>query len=428
VIRIALALAVATVTAAPTITTVIQVGHPRGIVFDESGGFIVAEPFRHVVEQVSSKGVAQVIAGTGTAGYSGDGGQATQAQLDQPHGVAIILGSGGGAILIADALNHRIRMILPGGTISTVAGNGTAGFSGDGGQATDAEISSPRGVAALPNGTILIADTDNQRIRKVAPDGTITTIAGNGVRGFAGDGGFAEDAELNEPFGVAPLPDGGYLIDDTDNERIRRVGPDGTITTVAGNGVQGYGGDGGPATAAELDTPHAVVPTPDGGFLIADTYNNRVRRVTPNGVITTVAGTGTSGFSGDGGPATSAELNLPKALAVLPDGTGFLVGDSANDRVRLVTLDLRTPFHLTLVERRLTIRAGHPAVLHLTLTLPAAVRVDVGRLHIVVKRSAGRSVLVFGRTLKPGRYAVKVTATAADARTDSSVASLKVLR
>jgi hypothetical protein len=411
---IRLALAVALAASAPAVTTVAQLPHPRGIAFDATGGFVVAEPFAQLVQRVSATGQVTTIAGTGVAGTGGDGGPATQAQLDQPHGVAL---TPGGAVLVADALNHRIRMILPDGTMTTVAGTGTAGFSGDGGPATAAEISSPRGITALPDGSFLIADTDNQRIRKVAADGTITTVAGNGVRGFAGDGGLATDAELNEPFGVSPLPGGGFLIDDTDNERIRRVGADGTITTVAGNGQEAFGGDGGPATAGSLNTPHAVAATPDGGFLIADTYNDRVRRVTPDGMITTVVGTG-----------DSADLNLPKALAVLPDGTGFLVGDSANDRVLLVELDLRTPFDLTLLERRLTIRTGHPAVLHLTLTLTAAVRVDVGRLHLVVKRPAGRSALIFGRTLKPGRYAVKVIATAADARTDSSVASLKVLR
>jgi hypothetical protein len=423
VTRLALALAIAA--SAPTITTVAQLPHPRGIAFDGTGGYVVAEPFAQLVQRVSPTGQVTTIAGTGVAGPNGDGGPATEAQLDQPHGVAL---TSDGGMLIADALNHRIRLVRPDGTITTVAGTGTAGFSGDGGSATAAEISSARGIAALPGGGFVFPDTDNQRIRKVAPDGMITTVAGDGVQGFAGDGGPATSAELDEPFGVSPLPDGGFLIDDTDNERIRRVWPDGTITTVAGNGEEAYGGDGGPATSASLNTPHAVAATPDGGFLVADTYNDRVRRVTPDGVITTVAGTGESGFAGDGAASSAAELDLPKALAVLPDGTGFLVGDSANDRVRLVTLDLRPPFDLTLLERRLTVRAGRPAVLHLRLTLPASVQLDVGRLHLVVERPAGRSSLIFGRTLKRGRYRTKVTATAADARTDTATATLTVRR
>src|SRR5205823_2471807 len=168
------------------------------------------------------------------------------------------------------------------GTISTVVGTGVRGFAGDGGSATAAEIAAPRGLATLPDGTILIADSDNNRVRRVAPDGRITTVAGDGVPGFAGDGGPATSAELDKPFAVAPLPGGGVLIADTANSRIRRVSAAGTIATVAGDGTAGSAGGGGLATAAELNHPHAVLPLPRGGFLVADTENHRVRRVWPD--------------------------------------------------------------------------------------------------------------------------------------------------
>ena len=261
-----------------------------------------------------------------------------------------------------------------------MVGNGLGGFTGDGGPATDAEIDNPRGVATLPDGSILIPDSANNRVRLVSPAGTISTVAGDGTAGFAGDGGPATASELNVPFGVAPLPGGGFLVTDHNNNRIRRVGPDGRITTVAGHRAEGFSGDGGLAVHASLKLPHAAVPLPDGGFLIADTGNDRVRRVWPDGRITTAAGDGVEGFGGDGGPATSAALDQPKALAVLPDESGFLVGDAANDRVRLVAVDLRVL--LVRLPARLRGRTASTVVRY-TLSLPATVRLQVrlrGRL------------------------------------------------
>jgi hypothetical protein len=412
-----------------TIETVARIPHPRGLAIAPDGSVIVAEPFVDAVGRISPDGTVSTVVGIGSAGMDrSQGAAAGETTLDLPHGVAF---TADGALLIADALDHRILRLDQSGAITTVAGTGRDGYSGDGGPAVAAEIDSPRGIAALPEGGFLFPDTDNERIRRVWPDGTITTVAGDGVKGFGGDGGPATSAELDQPFSVAPLPGGGFLIADASNERIRRVWPDGTITTVAGDGRATYGGDGGPATAASLNTPHAVVAAPDGGYLVADTYDNRIRRVTPDGVIETVAGTGEAGFSGDGGPADAAELDLPKALAVLPDGTGFLVADSANDRVRLVTLDLRPPFTLALAARSLRTRAGHPFVLHLTLSLPASVRLAVTAGSRVVSsvdvhRGAGRGSLVYGRKLWPGRYRVTVEATSADGRAATEAASLAV--
>jgi sugar lactone lactonase YvrE len=219
--------------------------------------------------------------------------------------------------------------------IFTVAGNGSPGFSGDAGVATAAQLSGPNGVAVTADGGYLIADGTNNRVRRVAPDGTISTVAGTGTAGSTGDGGPATAAQLNTPFGLAVTADGGFLVTELFGQRIRRVSPGGTITTVAGTGTAGFNGDGIAATSAQINFPVAVAPTPDSGFLIADQFNSRVRRVSPGGTITTVAGTGTPGFTGDGGPATAAKISNPNGVAVTSDG-GFLIGDTQNRRVRRV--------------------------------------------------------------------------------------------
>jgi RTX calcium-binding nonapeptide repeat (4 copies)/NHL repeat len=197
-------------------------------------------------------------------------------------------------------------------------------------------------VAVTADGGFLIADTDNELVRRVSPAGTITTVAGTSPGGFAGDGGPATAALLNEPTGVAPTTDGGFLIADSNNQRVRRVSPAGTITTVAGNGTAGFSGDGGPAVAAQLFGPSGVAVTADGGFLIADSLNNRVRRVSLAGTITTVAGNGTEGSSGDTGPANAAQLHEPQAVAQTADG-GFLIADLRSNRIRFVDADLGIP-------------------------------------------------------------------------------------
>jgi hypothetical protein len=294
-----------------------KVNHPRGLAATSGGGFLFAEPYNNVVRRVCPDGRITRVAGTGAAGFSGDGGPAVRARLNFVHGVAL---TPGGGLVIADTRNNRIRRVWPDGTIRTIA----------------AGLGAPRGVAVAADGSILVPDTNHHRIRRIAANGTITTVAGTGTAGFSGDGGPATSARLNLPFGVAPTADGGLLIADAGNHRIRRVSPSGTITTVAGNGVNGFSGDGGPATAAALASPHNVTAAPDGGFLVADTGNNRIRRVAPNGTITTIAGTGTAGFSGDGGAAVSARLFQPKAVAVNSAGD-FLVADASNNRVRLLT-------------------------------------------------------------------------------------------
>ncbi|MCU0258389.1 MAG: hypothetical protein MUF56_05120, partial [Solirubrobacteraceae bacterium] len=291
------------------------------------------------------------VAGTGTAAFSGDGGPAANAALNFP--VAVVAHPAGG-YLIADQVNHRVRRVAADGTITTVAGNGTAGFSGDGGPATAAQLNAPSGlaVAALgdggpatsaqllfpyaiavqPDGGYLIASTDQHRIRRVSPGGVITTVAGTGAAAFSGDGGTATAAALNKPQDVTATADGGFLIADTFNERVRKVSAGGTITTVAGDGVGGFAGDGGPATAARLSRPIHLAATADG-FLVADQLNHRVRRVA-GATITTVAGDGTAAFL-DAADARSGRLDRPAGVAV--DAAGdILIADAFNHRIRRI--------------------------------------------------------------------------------------------
>ena len=275
------------------------------------------------------------VAGNGSAGYSGDGGPATSAQLNAPFGVAV---DGSGNIYIAEWSNHRVRKVSASGVITTIAGVGIAGFGGDGGPATDAALNSPEGVAVDSAGNVYIADSFNNRIRKIDTSGRITTVAGNGDSGYTGDGA-ATQVGLNDPSGVAVDNSGNIYIADNSNHRIRKVSG-GTITTIAGNGIGGFSGDGGPATSAQLYNPTHLALDRAGNLYIADYSNNRVRKISTSGTITTVAGTATpnnqGGYSGDAGPATSAQFNKPAGVVV--DAAGNLyIADANNDRVRKVS-------------------------------------------------------------------------------------------
>jgi hypothetical protein len=280
-----------------------------------------------------STGVVTTVAGSSyTDQFGGDGGPATSAFLNTPRGVAL---DGAGNLFIADFLNHRVRRVdAATGVITTVAGNGTAGFGGDGGPATSANLNGPNGVALDGAGNLFIADRLNHRIRRVdAAAQAITTVAGNGAAGFGGDGGPAAAASLNVPRGLDVDPAGNVYVADGNNNRIRRIDAlTQVITTVAGDGVNASTGDGGPATAASLSVPPAV-RWRSGELFIAE--GARVRRVGANGIITTYAGNGGCCFSGDGGPATAATLGGPVGLAF--DASGNLyVGEFNGNRVRRI--------------------------------------------------------------------------------------------
>ena len=285
------------------------------------------------IRKITTAGIISLVAGNGTEGYSGDGGQATAAALRNPWKVALDLT---GNVYIADASNSRIRkVIISTGIISTYAGNGTSGYTGDGGQATAAELGNSRGVAVDANGNVYIADASNSVIRKVTTAGIISTVAGNGTGGFSGDGSQATAAKLAGPSRVAVDAVGNIYISDYGNNRIRKVTTAGIINTVAGNGTSGFSGDGGQATAAELSTATDMSFDASGNLYFSDIWNYRVRMVNPSGIISTIVGNGTAGFSGDGGAPTAAELHGP---SVTSDAYGNLwVCDANNYRIRKVS-------------------------------------------------------------------------------------------
>ncbi|MGL4233595.1 MAG: hypothetical protein ACRCWJ_19670 [Casimicrobium sp.] len=275
------------------------------------------------------------IAGNGLPGFSGDGAVATSATLSGANGIAL---DRFGNVFVADSFNHRIRKIALDGKISTIAGTGVQGFSGDGAEATKAALNYPVHLAFAADGTLLIADNGNHRVRRVGTNGIISTVAGNGTEGFAGDGGAATAAQLNNPVGVATGANGSIYIGDAQNHRVRRVDTNGVISTVAGNGTAGFAGDGGAATAAQLNFPGAIYVAANGDLLIADYANNRVRRVASDGIISTFAGTGTAGATGDGAAATAAQLSGPFHLAGGTNGSVLIV-DQIGGRVRSVASD-----------------------------------------------------------------------------------------
>ncbi|HKR03207.1 MAG TPA: T9SS type A sorting domain-containing protein, partial [Bacteroidia bacterium] len=277
------------------------------------------------------------VAGTGAAGYNSDGIAATLAQLNSPAGVAV---DAAGNIYIADYNNHRIRMVdIATGLISTIAGTGTAGYNGDGIPATAAELNTPYGVSLDAAANVYIADYYNNRIRKViAATGMITTIAGTGAGGYNGDGILAINASLNNPLEPVIDPAGNVYIPDEYNHRVRKItAATGMISTIAGTGTGGYNGDGIPATAAELNFPFGLGFDGAGNLFIADEANGRIRKITvSSGLISTVAGTGNLSYNGDGIAATAADLNRP--LDVDIDAAGNLyITDHFNDRIRKVT-------------------------------------------------------------------------------------------
>ena len=288
-------------------------------------------------KNIPSSSFMTTIAGNGIAGYSGDGGVASQASLSSPAGVAV---DAAGNVYIADRVNNRIRKVAAGSSIiSTIAGNGTLGYSGDGTSANLAELNNPLGVAVDGAGNIYIADSGNHCIRKIsANNGIISTIAGNGIAGFSGDGTSANLAELNNPTGIALDVSGNIYIADNLNNRIRKIAAGSQIiTTIAGGGTCASGsfcGDGAVATAAALYRPVGVTIDAAGNIYIADTGNNRIRLVT-DGVIYTIVGTGIVGNSGDGGQATAATLHNPYGVAVDSYGNVY-VSDNLNNRIREV--------------------------------------------------------------------------------------------
>ncbi|MGA3181254.1 MAG: immunoglobulin domain-containing protein [Verrucomicrobiota bacterium] len=310
--------------------------HPYGVALDAVGNLYIADYESCRIRKVATNGIITTFAGNGNAGYSGDGGAATSESVYFPSGVAVDAAEN---LYIADQGNNRIRKVGTNGIITTVAGGSTGG---DGVPATKARLTAPSGVACDSAGNLYIADTGDSGIRKVSTNGIITTVAGNGNQGYSGDGGTATNASLNTPVAVALDAAGELYIADQDNNRIRMVDTNGIITTVAGDGplwpsAGTYSGDGGAATNAGLNVPSGVAVDSFGSIYIADGANNRIRKVDTTGSITTLAGNGSKAYAGDGGLATNASLNGPYGVA-LDASDNLFIGDSGNGSVRKVLL------------------------------------------------------------------------------------------
>jgi uncharacterized protein (TIGR03437 family) len=376
----------------------------EGVAVDNSGAIYVADADGNRVRKITPDGRIQTIAGNGVAGFAGDSGPSNAALLSHPYGVAV---DAQGNLYVADLGNARVRKISTDGTIRTVAGGGSVapGGTGDGGPATGTQLLQPRNVAVDPDGTLYISDFGAHRVYRVTPGGILTTLAGTGSAGFSGDSGSAQLAQLKSPAGLASDANGALYIADSANNRVRRVyqgvittvynvtGPtglavsptgalyiaasgylgtqfkgmggipsardvaldragnlyattgqyvrkvtsDGKVTTVAGSGATPYfGGDSSPATSARLHTPSGLAVDDSGNWYVADTANNRIRKIAPSAIITTIAGTGEAGSKGDNGPAALAQLNGPRSVAV-DSQHNLYIADSGNNSIRKIT-------------------------------------------------------------------------------------------
>lgn len=366
-----------------TLATTVPLILPSAIAYDSQGNLYLAETANHVIRKVDASGNITTIAGTGVQGFSGDGGPATSAQLDSPQGLAIDVAN---HLYIADTHNNRIRRLdLATGTLTTIAGS-TAGFSGDSGSATSAQLSLPTSLAIDTDGNLYIADTRNHRIRKVTSTGTVTTIAGNGTEGFSGDGGPATSAMIDSPQGLAVDSNKNLYIADSHNHRIRKLNAGtGTITTLAGTGLFGFSGDNTSAVAANLALPRGLTADADGNLFIADSANHRIRRIdATTGIITTIAGTGTQNFSGDTGPAVSATLNSPDSPTTSPAGL-VTFADVANQRIRQVAAN-------TTINTIAGLGLTTPGAL--TLTAPNIIAYGSGKIIATLTTAANATGLV----------------------------------
>ncbi|MBU6427785.1 MAG: hypothetical protein KGR26_02120 [Cyanobacteria bacterium REEB65] len=301
---------------------------PAGLATGSGGSVYVADYGNHKVRKISSDGIVSTVAGWGAFGFSGDGGLAIDAQLNHPYAVAL---SGAGLLTIADYGNNRIRQVDGNGIIQTLAGGGSL-TPATGQAATDSALVGPAGLAFDSAGNLYVAEFGGQRVDRIDPSGKLTVVAGTGTVGDTGDGGPATAASLDQPVAVLPDGKGDLYIADFGNQRVRMVDSSGMIHTVAGTGTAGAAGDGGAAIGAELHGPASLLLLADGTLVIADSANAEIRALAPDGTLRSIAGTGTSGNSGDGGPALSAMLGDPIALAA--SGSAILVSDFGNNRIR----------------------------------------------------------------------------------------------
>jgi sugar lactone lactonase YvrE len=377
-----LSLASPRLAAAQTSSLTVPLILPSAIVFDDAGNLYLAETGNHVIRKIDLTGNITTIAGTGTQGFSGDAGPATSATLDSPQGLALDTVDNAINLYIADTHNHRIRRLnLITGIITTIAGGATPGFSGDTALAISAQLNLPTALALDAAGNLYLADTGNHRIRKItAATGIITTIAGTGTQGFSGDSGPATSAAIDSPTGLVLDAQNNLYLADTHNHRIRKItAATGIITTIAGTGAPGFSGDTTTATTANLALPHGLTIDANGNLYLADTANHRIRRIdATTGIITTAAGDGTQAYSGDGGPAIAASLNGPRNPAVSPS-TLLTLSDTGNQRIRQLTA---TPAPATTIQTIAGIGVTAPGAL--TLTAPSVMVYGAGQLTAAI--------------------------------------------
>ncbi len=312
-----------------------QLHTPAYITLDNFGNLFIVDFDNNVIRKINTLGIISTIAGNGIQGYGGDNGPATAANLSAPTGVAC---DRFGNLYIADWGNNLIRKVNSSGIITTVAGiaGGVGGYSGDNGLAFAARLNEPAGITLDYSGNIYFSDLGNYRVRKINTDGVISTIAGNGTPGYSGDNGPATAAQFVYLGYLAVSSSDEVYVADWENRRVRKVSTLGIVTTVAGNGLVGNSGDDGAATNAKLNAPNAVNFDDSGNYYISDNLAHVIRKVNPSGIISTVVGNGTMGFSGDGGPATAAQLNRPNSVIFNSSGNMYFA-DGYNNRIRKIT-------------------------------------------------------------------------------------------
>ena len=309
--------------------TTITLQDPVGIGEDSRGNVYVADRGRFIW-QIDPRGVARIVAGTGVKGTVRTGTSALVSDLGCPQGLCVDASDN---IYFVDSTNHLVLKIDSQGILHRIAGTGRAGFSGDGGPASAAALNDPFDIRFDSQGNLYVADFGNHCIRKIDQRGVITTVAGTGASGYTGDHGPATEAELNGPYGIALDAEDNLLIADSLNHVIRKVGIGGVIVTIAGSGTPGYSGDGGPALAATFNTPQSVLVTTGGELLVGDEHNHAIRRIDLHGIISTLLGNGARGSAPDGQTTSQTPLNDPEAIWARADGT-ILVSEGGNGRVR----------------------------------------------------------------------------------------------